>query len=127
MNSSRFSTFLVMAYSICVLLLPWTTYAAVTSSASGGSGQSIASVYAAMAQPILWEQKSITLKGTGPSSPYKTPPHNPGDPAVLPPPAEMRPIPARVFSFTTPYQYIELPTWRGLIPYSLPPPGVPTA
>ncbi len=76
MSSSRLSTFFVMAYSICVLLLPWTTYCAASGSSPGSSEQSIASVYAAMAQPLVWEQKHIVLKGP-PNS------HKPHSPDVL--------------------------------------------
>ena len=61
MNSSRPSTFIILAYSICVLLLPWTTYSSTP--VAGAAEQSIASAYDVMAQPLLWQQQDPTLKG----------------------------------------------------------------
>lgn len=123
MSKSRLPTFIIMAYSIYVLLLPWTTYSTPPEAAVGGSGHSIASIYDAMSQPLLWQPKQHKLKG-------KSPKHIPSFDQLTddlaadepPPPPTVRPLVRRALACTIPNSYSELPSWRGLIPYSLPPP-----
>ena len=128
MNSNRPSTFVILAYSICVLLLPWTTYSSISGPVAGSAEQSIASAYDAMAQPLLWQQQDPTLKGKN-KSPDSVPQtkhdfdvadNDAYSPNVRPPLAHPL-LPA------APHLYIELPSWRGLIPYSLPPPSLLSA
>ena len=125
MNSSRPSTFLILAYSICVLLLPWTTYSSASDPVTGGAGQSIASAYAAMSQPLFWQQDS-TPKGKH-KNPHGVPRTADGfdttADACIPSPPSVRSLLAYALLPAAPHLYIKLPSWRGLIPYSLPPPS----
>ncbi len=124
MNSSRPSTFIILAYSICVLLLPWTTYSSTSTPAAGSAEQSIAAAYEAMAQPLLWQQQDPTLKGKNksPDSVHQ-PTGDSDDIAVDTPSPNVRSPLAYTFLPAAPHLYIKLPSWRGLIPYSLPPPS----
>lgn len=122
MNSSRPSTFIILAYSICVLLLPWTTYSSTP--VAGAAEQSIASAYDVMAQPLLWQQQDPTLKGKNksPESLRQTT-NDFDDTAVDTPPPNVRFPLAYALLPAAPHLYIQLPSWRGLVPYSLPPPS----
>ena len=124
MNSSRPSTFIILAYSICVLLLPWTTYSSISTPAAGSAEQSIASAYAAMSQPLLWQQQDPTLKGKNksPDSVHQTIKDS-DDTTVDTPSPNVRFSLAYTLLPAAPHLYIKLPSWRGLIPYSLPPPS----
>ena len=124
MNSNRPSTFIILAYSICVLLLPWTTYSSISTPAAGSAEQSIASAYAAMSQPLLWQQQDSPLKGknNSPDSVQHTKKDS-ADTAVDTPPPNVRFPLAYTLLPAAPHLYIKLPSWRGLIPYSLPPPS----
>ena len=125
MNSSRPSTFIILAYSICVLLLPWTAYSSASTPAAGSAEQSIASAYAAMSQPLLWQQQDPTLKGKNKSPDSVHQPTTDLDDAAIDisPPPNVRPLLAYTLLPAAPHLYIKLPSWRGLIPYSLPPPS----
>lgn len=125
MNSSRPSTFIILAYSICVLLLPWTTYSSASGPVAGAAEQSIASAYDAMAQPLLWQQQGSPLKGKNksPNGVQQTAKgsDDTADDTLSP---NVRPPLARALLPTAPqHLYITLPSWRGLIPYSLAPPA----
>lgn len=124
MNSRRPSTFFILAYSICVLLLPWTTYSSTSGPVAGAAEQSIASAYEAMSQPLLWQQQDPTLKGKA-QSPDSLPQtaNDPDDAAADTSSPNVRPSLAYTLLSAAPHLYIRLPSWRGLIPYSLPPPS----
>lgn len=123
MNGSCPSRCLLMAYSIFVLLLPWTIYGAAPDSGLKDQEQSIASIYDAMAQPLLWEQQKITIKGSR-SDAQQNSVDNSDEPAVNSAPPDARPSQAHIsFLDTPPHLHINLPSWRGLIPYNMPPPA----
>ena len=124
MNSSRPSTFIILAYSICVLLLPWTTYSSTSTPMAGSAEQSIASAYDAMAQPLFWQHQDPTLKGkhkSPDSVPQTTTDVDVADDDTSSP--NVRSPLAHSLLPAAPHLYIKLPSWRGLIPYSLPPPS----
>lgn len=129
MNSSRPSTFIILAYSICVLLLPWTTYSSISGPVAGSAEQSIASAYDAMAQPLLWQQQDLTLKGKN-KSPDNVPQtkndFDVADDDASSSPNVRSPL-AHSLLPAAPHLHIKLPSWRGLIPYSLPPPSLLSA
>lgn len=123
MNGSCPSRCLLMAYSIFVLLLPWATYAAAPDSGPADLEQSIASIYDAMAQPILWQQQKITIKGNRSDTQQDAAADEPDESAVGSALPNVRPVRAYVSILNTPpHLHINLPSWRGLIPYNIPPP-----
>ena len=124
MNSSRPSTFIILAYSICVLLLPWTIYSSASGPVAGAAEQSIASAYDAMSQPLLWQQQDSSLKGKNqsPDSVQQTQKGSDDTAVDTPSPSVRFPLAYTLLS-AAPHLHIQLPSWRGLIPYSLPPPS----
>ena len=119
MNGRYLSRCLLMAYGIFVLMLPLASYASVSESIAH-TELSIASVYDAMSQPMLWEQ-SDPFKGHGSDNARQA--NAPEQPSVCDPPPKMRSPQMGVSSLVSPHIFINLPSWRGFIHYSIPPPA----
>ena len=77
-----------------------------------------------MSQPLLWQQQDPTLKGKNksPDSVHQTIKDS-DDTTVDTPSPNVRFSLAYTLLPAAPHLYIKLPSWRGLIPYSLPPPS----
>ena len=108
-----------MAYGIFVLMLPLASYASVSESITR-TESSIASVYDAMAQPMLWEQPD-PLKGHGSDKARQATDTEQFFVCALPP--KMRSPQMSASSLVLPYIFVNLPSWRGFIHYSIPPPA----
>lgn len=120
MNGSCLSRYFLRAYSIFVLLLPWTTYAAASDPGPTEREQNMACD--AMAQPAFWQQKESSVETETLSGSQRNNANKPDADKVavdgIPSAARAPRICAS--HLNAPCIHIRQPSWRGLVPYNIP-------